>query len=186
MTNSQSGVSASMAWASCFWLTLFAALGNGADSGSPLIINQQRLHLGVAGKPEWEEFAGHTPAASRLDLHFQAQTNRAEATLFIRQDDVRQDWFVELNGRRVGKLFLMEADLIRALSVPPGALRQGENVLSLIPPKEIDDIVVREIRLDPRPLDEALQEAKLALRVTEAPGHKPLSCRLTIVDQQGT
>ncbi len=156
-----------------------------AAAGQPLVLNQQRLHLGVPGRPEWEEFAGHTPDATRLDLRFQAQTNSRPATLFIRQENVRQDWFVELNGRRLGKLFLMEADLVHTLLVPPGALRSGENIVSFLPPKENDDIVLREITVDPRPVDEALREATLAVRVTEAAGYKPLPCRLTIVNQAG-
>ena len=32
-------------------------------------------------------------------------------TLFVWQDDVKQDWRVELNGKRLGSLFLMEAPL---------------------------------------------------------------------------
>src|ERR1043165_1819642 len=80
-------------------------------SEAPLILNARRMHLGIANSPEWESFRGHAPDARRLDLRFRAEANLHEATLFIRQDDVRQDWFVELNGSRLGKLFLMEADL---------------------------------------------------------------------------
>jgi len=42
---------------------------------------------------------------------------------------VKQDWAVELNGRRLGKLFLMEADLILAIRIPAGALH-GERICS--------------------------------------------------------
>jgi len=165
-------------------LTFVTIVAAGGDN-SLLMLNARRLHLGTAGAPEWEEFAGHTPDARRLDLRFNAPTNVREATLFIRQDDVRQDWSVELNGRRLGKLFLMEADLIHALAVPAGALRNGENLLSIVPPREIDDIVLHEIVLDTRPMDDALRAVTLAVSVTDAIGNKPLPCRLTIVDEHG-
>jgi len=105
--------------------------------------------------------------------------------LFIRQEDVRQDRFVELNGKRLGKLFLMEADLVHHLGVPAGALFEGENLLSLLPPKENDDIIIHEIRIDPRPPSEAIAEGTLSVSVTED-GRKAVPCRLTIVDSRET
>lgn len=152
---------------------------------TPLVLSENRVRLGTMGAPEWESFANDPPSARRLDLKFNAQSSFHEATLFIRQEDVRQDWFVELNGRRLGKLFLMEADLIHHLSIPPGALRDGENLLSILPPKENDDIIIHEVRLDPRPPDEALAEATLSALVTDDQG-KAVPCRLTIVDSRGT
>ncbi|HEY2952743.1 MAG TPA: hypothetical protein VGK40_09180, partial [Verrucomicrobiae bacterium] len=166
-------------------ILLCPAAGWPADSVRALLLNTRRLHLGTAGSPEWEEFAGHTPDARRLNLRFQAGANPDEATLFIRQDDVKQDWTVELNGRRLGKLFLMEADLIHAIRIPSGSLHEGENALSIIPPKEIDDIVLHEIRIAPRPVAEAVGEATLAVSVTDVAGNKPLPCRLTVVDNHG-
>jgi hypothetical protein len=150
-----------------------------------LVLNEQRVRLGTAGAPEWESFADDAPVARQLDLKFNAQSSFHEATLFIRQDEVRQDWFVELNGRRLGRLFLMEADLVHHLPIPPGALRDGENLLSVLLPKENDDIVLHEIRIDPRPPDEVLAEATLSALVTDDQG-KAMPCRLTIVDSRGS
>jgi hypothetical protein len=152
---------------------------------APLVLNEKRVRLGTTGAPEWESFATDPPVARRLDLKFNAQSSVHEATLFIRQFDVRQDWFVELNGRRLGKLFLMEADLVHHLPIPPGALRDGENLLSILPPKENDDIVIHEVRIDPRPPDEVLAEATLSALVTDDQ-RKAVPCRLTIVDSRGT
>ena len=157
-----------------------------AEGAEPLLLNTRRLHLGTPDKPEWQEFAGHSPDAGRLDLRFQATANSGEATLFIRQDNVKQDWPVELNGRRLGKLFLMEADLIHALRIPATTLHDGENLLSIVPPKENDDILLHEIRIDPRPLAQAVPEATLSVSVSDAAGDKPLPCRLTLVDDHGT
>jgi hypothetical protein len=175
------------------WLALILLLlgqsGLGAHAAeladTPLVLSENRVRLGTTGAPEWESFTNDPPSAQRLDLNFNAQSSFHEATLFIRQEDVRQDWFVELNGKRLGKLFLMEADLVQHLSIPPGVLRDGENVLSILPPKEKDDIIIHEVRIDPRPPDEVLAEATLSALVTDDQG-KALPCRLTIVDSRGT
>src|SRR5687768_11061850 len=68
--------------------------------------------LRSGGEPEWAEFADRTPAGKRLDHRFDAQPNKEQTTLFIRQVDVKLDWDVELNGRKLGKLFLMEYPLV--------------------------------------------------------------------------
>lgn len=150
---------------------------------APLVINSERIHLRSGDKPEWQEFATQTPDGRRLDLKFNASLNATEATLFIRQDEVRQDWSVELNGRRVGKLFTMEADLVHTLALAPGALREGENRLSIVPPRENDDIFIREIVVDARPVFTATAEATLEVRVRE--GRAGVPCRITITDGTG-
>jgi len=150
-----------------------------------LQLNGGPTHLRSGNVPEWEEFAARTPDGRRLDLRFTAPPNASEATLFIRQDDVRQDWTVELNDKRLGTLFLMEADLVHSIPVPAHALKTGENVLSVIPPRENDDIVLREIRIVPQPVAEVLREATLAIRVVDKDAGNELPCRLTIVNAHG-
>jgi hypothetical protein len=87
-------------------------------------------------------------------------------------------------GNASANCFLMEADLTHAIALPAGALREGDNVLSIIPPREQDDVILREIAIDARPIAEALHEATLDVTVEE-PGHGPLAARITIVDEQG-
>src|SRR5437773_4107399 len=96
------------------WLgaALVAGIVEAADSSR--VLDSRRYHLGTSGAPEWQEFAGQTPYARRLDLNFSAPANPGEATLFIRQDDVKLEWGVELNHRKLGKLFLIEAPLLRS------------------------------------------------------------------------
>jgi hypothetical protein len=167
-------------------LALVVVVVPGAAWGvEPLSLSRTRTHLRSGGVPEWEVFADQPPAGRRLDLRFTAETNPAESTLFIRQDDVRQDWWVELNGKRLGKLFLMEADLVHTLTVPARTLTNGMNVLSILPPRDNDDILLHEIRLDPRPQDEALQEAKLVVRIRDAADGKTMPGRITVMDAQG-
>jgi hypothetical protein len=164
---------------------LFAVARLAAADEAPLLLNTQRVHLGTPGSPEWDWFENDPARPGRLDLSFRATPNRNEATLLVRQDDVKQEWIVELNGQRVGKLFLMEADLTHTIALPAGALRDGDNVLSIIPPRENDDVILREIAIDARPPAEALREATLEVAVEE-PDHGPLAARITVVDEQGT
>src|SRR2546429_2612515 len=149
------------------------------------VIDAKLYYLGTPGDPEWQEFAGKTPHGRRLDLKFTGQANTNENTLLIRQRDVKLDWIVELNGRKLGKLFVSEQDLIQALTVPAGALLEGENTLSIIPPKERDDVEVGEIKLDARPPKEALHESTLILTVTDEDTQQPLPCRITVTDKSG-
>lgn len=166
-------------------LVLSPSSGKTAEDGG-LVLNSNRVHLGVAGAPEWAQFAGQLPDARRLDLRFHSVTNAHEATLFIRQDDVKQDWPIELNKKRIGKLFLMEVDLVHMVPIPAGALRDGENLLSIIPPREKDDIVLHDIRVDPRPPASVLHEATLEVSISDSAENTALPGRLTIVNQKGT
>lgn len=157
-----------------------------APAQDAIVVNARPIHLGTPDEPEWEWFEKDPARGGRLDLKFSAHANAAEATLFLRQDDVKLEWPLELNGRRLGKLFLMEADLVHAVALPAGLLREGENVLSVIPPiGEGDDIVLREITIDPRPVTEAVGEVHLNVRVKNS-AHTGLPARLTIVDEHGT
>jgi hypothetical protein len=149
------------------------------------ILDPSRYHLGVAGKPEWLSFEGQTPFSNRLDIHFVAQSNGDEAALFIRQEDVKLDWTVQLNGRKLGTLFLMEQSLVQTLPVPPGFLRNGDNVLSVLPPDQIDDIIVGDIILDSRPVEAALSKTKIEVQVSDKKTGRGLPCRITIVDERG-
>lgn len=149
-------------------------------------LSSQLLHLRSGDVPEWEEYANRTPNGRRWEIHFASKPIAAPSTLFIRQNDVRQDWLVELNGKRLGRLFLMEADLVHTLTVPAGTIRDGTNLLSIVPPKENDDIFIGEIRLDPRPPTDAVGEATLSVEVNDGADGSPLPCRLTLVEQNGT
>lgn len=149
------------------------------------MLDATRHHLGTPGFAEWEEFEGKTPHGRRLDLRFEAATNRTEQTLLIRQRDVKAAWTVQLNGRNLGRLAGMDAEQVTPLAVPPGALRDGENTLSILPPTTTDDIVVGEFQLDPRPLKDALSLARVEVRVSDADSGAALPCRITIAEPGG-
>ncbi len=153
--------------------------------GQIRVLDATRYHLGTAGFPEWQEFAGKKPHGLTLKLAFEAQRNETEQTLLIRQRDVKQGWQVTLNGRRLGSLVAQETPLVHALAVPPGALLDGTNTLGILPPVAVDDIIVGEIRLAPTPLATTLNAATLEVRVTDMETKTGLPCRVTIVDAEG-
>lgn len=165
---------------------LLCALPLVVCASESLIINSERIRLGDPQAPEWEWFEKDPPQTGSLELRFHARTNVEEATLFIRQSDAKLEWRVHLNGKQIGKLFLMEEELTCAIPVPAGALRDGENVLAIIPPiAGADDIVLREIALDPRPMKEAIHEATLEVRVHES-GGSLIPARITVADESET
>jgi hypothetical protein len=148
------------------------------------VLDAARHHLGVAGEPEWRELAGKVPEARSLEIKFKARPNPRPATLFIGQREVKLRWPVLLNGQRLGWLELRESPLVSTFVVPAGALREGENSLSIIAPEVADDIEIDGITLDRRPLESALGDATVRVRVTEKSGGS-LPCRITIADAHG-
>ena len=150
------------------------------------MLDAARYHLRSGTNAEWEEFAASRPHGARLDISFPARRNATGHTLFVWQDDVKQDWRVELNGRRLGSLFLMEEPLTFALSIPAGALRDGGNNISIIPSLENDDIRLGELRLAALPIAAALHECSAEVHVTDADSGEPLPCRITVSDRRGS
>jgi hypothetical protein len=162
------------------WATLDVA---GAASWQ--MLDAAHYHLRSGTNAEWDEFTASVPQGKRLDVRFTAQSNATEHTLFLWQDDVKQDWRVEVNGRRVGSLFLMESPLTFALRLPRGTLREGSNVVSIVPPRENDDIRVGELRLASRPLESTLSECAAEVTVLDAESGEPVPCRVTVSDPRG-
>jgi hypothetical protein len=164
------------------------ALPIASFAASPAIrtLETGRVHLRSGTNAEWEEFAASRPLGNRLNINFDATNNITEQTLLLWQDDVKLDWRIELNGKRIGSLFLMEAPLTFALRVPPGSLRTGSNTLSIIPPRENDDIRVGEIRLAAQPLESVLSESTVEVQVTDAESGKGTPCRITVAGMNGS
>ena len=153
-----------------------------AEAAEPVIIDSARYHLRSGSVAEWQEFEGKKPHGTNLTSRFQARRNSQEATLLIRQYNVKLEWPVQINGQKLGVLFLMEDPLVSTYRVPAGLLKNGENVLSIVSPKENDDIEIGGFGLVMEPLERACNAAVEA-RVTEAGQAVP--CRITIVNTNG-
>jgi hypothetical protein len=119
-------------WLRLIALALLLFKGQAAQPAE-VVLDKAWHHLGTPEEPEWREFARDRAEGRSLKLRFRALDNPREATLRFRQRDVKLDWNVSLNGRSIGRLYLMEADLEHVLTLPSHALRDGENVLEIGP-----------------------------------------------------
>lgn len=168
------------------WFESAVFLGAEDARGTKRILESQSRHLGLADAREWSDLDGRPPDDASSTVHFRARANAGEATLLIRQREVRLRWRVALNNQVLGDLELNESSLQCALPVPPNVLREGDNTLEIRSPGKPDDIFVDEIALDERPKAAVLGEALVQVRVAaDGPVSQGLPCRLTIVDERG-
>src|SRR5262245_42757630 len=93
-------------------------------------IEPNLVHLRSGPIREWSDFPEQADAV-RWEHKFTATENTGEWTLLIRQQDVKQQWRVMLNGRDLGELMRDENDMLVALEVPTGAVAGGQNVLRI-------------------------------------------------------
>ncbi|HTG45806.1 MAG TPA: CehA/McbA family metallohydrolase, partial [Verrucomicrobiae bacterium] len=156
-----------------------------SSEGAITAISELTHHLGVRGQPEWDIFEGKSPEGESLQIEFESRRNEREFTLFIRQDDVKQEWTVTLNGRKLGSLFLMEADLTHSIAIPAGALRDGKNELE-IRAKIPEDILIHQISIGDNSKENLLTAGPLTISVIDSSNAEALPARLTITDANGS
>ena len=145
---------------------------------------EKPLHLGTPGVPEWREFAGKSPLGMNHKHAFQAKAFEGPGTLLIWQDDVKSGaWQIRLNGKRLGRLFIYESKVIHRLDVPAGTIKDGENILEILGPKMIDDVILSRAVLHPGTAEDLLGGASLEVSIVE--DGKPVPCRVTIADTEG-
>ncbi len=168
-----------------FLTVVFLLFTGQAARPANLVVDKALHHLGNPGEPEWEEFAHNRAEGQSLEWRFRGFDNLREARLLLRQRDVKLDWFVSLNDRPIGRLYLMEADLEHVLTLPPHSLRDGENILKIGPPPGQDDIIVGEIEIDPRPIDDLRNDAALEIHVVDSDTRHEIPCRVTVTDERG-
>ncbi|MEQ8635936.1 CehA/McbA family metallohydrolase [Gimesia maris] len=156
-------------------------------SAEPLIITEQLVHLRHSGDREWATFPEQAQGKELL-LRFKAESNSGETALFLRQQDVKQTWNIELNGKIQGKLVRQEQDQQLLIPVPPETLKTGVNELRIYQSGKItpDDIRVGEIVLLTDPASEFLSESQLSIKVTDKETKQGIPCRITIVNAEGT
>ncbi|MAX40960.1 MAG: hypothetical protein CME33_30845 [Gimesia sp.] len=155
-------------------------------AAEPLIITEQLLHLRPSGDREWTTFP-EKPQADELNIRFEAEANPGETALLLRQQDVKQTWNVELNGKVLGKLVRHEQDQQLLLPVPPKSLKTGINQLRIFQSgkRDPDDIQVGEIVLLTEPASKFLAETQLSIEVTDKETKQGIPCRITIVNAEG-
>jgi len=151
-----------------------------------LTVEAKRLHLGRAGQFEWEAFKDRVVDAERLERRFEAKANATEQTLRLWQRDVKLTWPVLLNGRKLGNLVTAETAMENLLAIPAGALRDGENVLTIEAPPSLDDIEVGPVIIAAKPMKEVISGAQVEVSVTDGETGGGLPCRLTLTRTDGT
>lgn len=151
-----------------------------------LTLETKRLHLGKVGQFEWESFKDRAVDAERFERRFEAKANAEEHTLRVWQRDVKLTWPVLLNGRKLGTLVAAETALESLLLIPAGALRDGENVLTMEAPTNLDDIEVGPVFIAARALKEVMSGARIDVTVTDDEKGVGLPCRLTLTRRDGT
>jgi len=150
------------------------------------VVTARMHHLCAEGKREWAEFAEKAEGPA-LRLTFAAKANGEEWNLRLRQRDVKEVWRVLLNGKELGRLVQDENAMAVRFVVPKGAVREGENRLSIEQlGKTVDDIEVGDVVLEERSKQAALTEATLDVEVVDGVSERPLPCRVTIVDEAGS
>jgi hypothetical protein len=151
------------------------------------VLTDRLHHLRGEGPREWTEFP-ETPEAASLELKFHATPNATEYALSLRQQDVKQNWRVRLNGKDLGRLVVDENDMVLCLAVPAGTLVEGENVLRIEAGgrhAQPDDIRIGEIALRARTRDAVLSEAMVEVEIVDAETSRRLPARVTIVNSRG-
>ena len=161
-------------------ITLVAAAPQPPDAQ---LLQSSPVYLGVVGEPEWDAFAGRTPAGTQASITFDGRANTVEHALVITQADVKQEWTVFLNDRAIGPLERMEADLVHVLAVPAGSIHTGANTLR-IASKSRDDVVLRRIALHAEPVESLLSRGHLRVTVRGENG-TPVPARVTVIDADG-
>lgn len=151
-----------------------------------IVLEAKRLHLGKEGQFEWDSFQGRPVDGERFERRFQAKANATEQTLRIWQREVKLSWQVKLNDKKLGTLVNQGTALENLLPIPPGLLRDGENVLTIEPPPSLDDVEIGPISIVTQSVDEVVSGAQIEVSVTDAETGAAMPCRLTVTRKDGT
>ena len=162
-------------------LTLLFFLGISTCSAQSLVIVPQPQHFRNAEPREWSEFP--MEAKKELRISFTSKGEKWQ-TLSIRQRDVRQSWKIFINKTQVGSLMEDEKDITHYISIPPGTVVTGTNSLRIsTDATSADDIVVGEISLYAKIVDELLSTCRIAISVLDKDSETSIPARITILDK---
>lgn len=126
------------------------------------------------------------PEAERLDLSVKTEANTTEWVLGIRQRDVTERCALQINGERIAVIKANVDPQLFFYPIPPRALKDGDNVVSVVPARSRDNMVIGPIHLYKRSLRDVLQLQPVTVTVTDARTGKAVPSRLTITDLNGS
>jgi hypothetical protein len=146
------------------------------------VITSAEVHLRDGLQREWNSFPLHAKD-SQLVKHFKTLNVSGAYTLSLTQTDVNHSWSVLLNGKVLGKLVLDEKKMDSYYAVPQGTLNDNDNVLVIhsetVNSAQPDDILVANISLLQKPLEQLLNESSLNI-------HSGIPSRLTILNDNNS
>lgn len=148
------------------------------------VLDGQIYHLRAGNHPEWSGFP--KIFQNKLEIAFESIQNTGEKTICLRQEDVKQNWLIHLNGKDLGRLYTDENAMVIYWAVPAGLLKDGLNSLSIEPKDSAaDDILVGNIVLFDRPLQQIMTEGQVEVSVMDGQTGSLLPARITIVNRDG-
>lgn len=151
----------------------------------PITIDNQLRHLRLGFEPEWTSFSPGVDG-QEWAVRFQADANLEIFTLCLRQQDVKRQWRIVLNGIDLGALRVNENDMVLYWPIPPGALISGENILKVEQLNEVpDDIRVGEFILYRQSPEQLLSSAQIEVEIKDLDTDVNSPGRITVLNEQG-
>ncbi len=137
---------------------------------------------------EWDFFPeGEYDSAYTMD--FEVDGDSAPVTLQLSQQQVKQRWNIEINGKVITTLPRDENGMIVYFDLAPGDLKTGSNRLEIKNgernPRTGDDILIGRVKLLKRSKADLLNEAKVTVTVTDQTSRGNLPARITILNELG-
>jgi hypothetical protein len=162
-------------------LALTSATSSSSVIADDIVLTTRMHHLRQMEPREWSTFP-EKAEATKLELKFEAKAAARERCLSLRQQDVKDNWTISLNGDSLGKLHINEIDMRVYYEVGFDIVKDGENTLTIECPKgrKADDIRVGEITLLDRKKETELRGGTLAISVME---RRPLRRSDPMLDQ---
>lgn len=148
-------------------------------------LDETMRHLGDSEITDWPGIAPQ-PEGTRLKLEFEGSTNAGPVTLKLRHRDVDGRWEVRVNEQTVAELRRGRVEMDHYYELPAGILRDGMNVLEVVPDNPTDDIAIGRIMLHGVPRRTVLNLRTLTVRVTDADSGAALPARVVIETIDGT
>lgn len=166
-----------------FFFLLFAASLSAVAQQTNILVEAGIHHIGekeIKGFPA----ASKKPSAPKLEAEFQSLSNTAEWTLQLKQQNVLDDWGIEINGTRIGRLNIQSSERVSHFSVPPNLIVDGTNKLVIAPSRRGDDILVGQVELIPKRLRDVLKLGRVRVNVLNAVRREEMPVRITVANAQ--
>lgn len=135
-----------------------------------------------------EEFrtAGDKPENARSEIAFTSTANEAEVVIQMSHRQVTSVWSLAVNGHTLQAIPRSYGGEVKSyFTLPPGTLRDGQNVLSVVGTAPSKRMSFGQVQLYRQPLRSLLKLRSVTVTVTDADNGRPLPARLTLTDSEG-